>query len=106
MEECDLKIPELSEKPLSVLDTIEKIEGLNIGDSVVVFDGTKKPPKHHRKKLGVWEYSNFVGVIRGFGASGGRYEVKVANSMNSMLVQCFGFSGRVKFARPKEPVEA
>lgn len=37
----------------------------SVGDTVQVSNGQPKPPKHHSKKLGNWECSNYQGYVRG-----------------------------------------
>ena len=33
------------------------------GDKVSVSDGTKEPPKHHKRKHATWEFNNFTGWV-------------------------------------------
>lgn len=36
---------------------------LQKGDRVRVSDGTPQPPKHHKRKLAIWQMRNFDGYV-------------------------------------------
>lgn len=60
----------------------------NIGKRVVVLNGEKKPPKHHKKKVREWENKNFDGILTEVNPAKqyGREMASIETSRSAMMI--------------------
>ena len=64
------------------------------GDKINVSNGQPEPPKHHKKKHGLWACDNYTGFFVSVDFSGDRHEIKVAPTLGGRLVYAYGLNKR------------